>query len=77
MIYDTIHHVPAQGSYVLAVFGGPFGGAPTACCDLWRVESGKAAEHWDVMETIGEKEQWRNQSGRFQCNHCIYSLPGV
>ena len=55
MIYDTIHQVLAQGNYVLAVSEGTFGGAPTSYYDLWRVENGKIAEHWDVMETIAEK----------------------
>ena len=33
--------------------------------DLWRVENGKIAEHWDVMETIAAKETWQNQNGKF------------
>jgi predicted SnoaL-like aldol condensation-catalyzing enzyme len=24
------------------------------------VENGKFAEHWDVMETIADKESWQN-----------------
>ena len=65
MIYDTVHQVLAQGNYVLAVSEGTFGGAPTAYYDLWRVADGKIAEHWDVMETIAEKETWQNQNGKF------------
>ena len=65
MIYDTIHQVLAQGNYVLAVSEGTFGGAPTSYYDLWRVENGKIAEHWDVMETIAEKNTWANQNGKF------------
>lgn len=65
MIYDTVHQVLAQGNFVLAVSEGTFGGAPTAYYDLWRVEDGKIAEHWDVMETIAEKETWQNQNGKF------------
>lgn len=26
---------------------------------LWRVENGKIAEHWDVMETIADKSTWQ------------------
>ena len=40
-------------------------GAPTSYYDLWRVENGKIAEHWDVMETIAEKSTWANQNGKF------------
>lgn len=65
MIYTTVHQVLAQGNYVLAVSEGTFGGAPTSYYDLWRVENGRIAEHWDVMETIAEKETWQNTNGKF------------
>ena len=65
MIYDEVHQVLAQGDMVLAVSEGTFGGAPTAYYDLWRVENGKIAEHWDVMETIADKSTWQNQNGKF------------
>ena len=65
MIYDEVHMVLAQGNYVLAVSEGTYGGAPTAYYDLWRVENGKIAEHWDVMETIAEESVWQNQNGKF------------
>ena len=65
MIYDKVHQVLAQGNYVLAVSEGTFGGAPTSYYDLWRIENGKVAEHWDVMETIADKETWQNQNGKF------------
>ncbi len=65
MIYENIHQVLAQGNYVLAVSEGTFGGAPTSYYDLWRVENGKIAEHWDVMETIAARETWQNQNGKF------------
>ncbi len=65
MIYTTVHQVLAQGNYVLAVSEGTFGGVPTSYYDLWRVENGKIAEHWDVMETIADKESWQNTNGKF------------
>jgi predicted SnoaL-like aldol condensation-catalyzing enzyme len=65
MIYTTVHQVLAQGDYVLAISEGTFGGAPTSYYDLWRVENGKIAEHWDVMETIADKNTWQNQNGKF------------
>lgn len=65
MIYTTVHQVLAQGNMVLAVSEGTFGGAPTSYYDLWRVENGKVAEHWDVMETIADKDTWANQNGKF------------
>ena len=65
MIYTTVHQVLAQGNFVLAVSEGTFGGAPTAYSDLWRVENGKIAEHWDVMETIADQSTWANDNGKF------------
>ena len=65
MIYDRTHMVLAQGSFVLAVSEGTFGGAPTSYYDLWRVENGRIAEHWDVMETIADPSDWQNQNGKF------------
>ena len=65
MIYTTVHQVLAQGNYVLAVSDRTFGGAPTSYYDLWRIENGKIAEDWDVMETIADKSTWQNQNGKF------------
>lgn len=65
MIYDKVHLVLAQGNFVLAVSEGTFSGAPTSYYDLWRVEDGRIAEHWDVMETIADKDSWQNENGKF------------
>lgn len=65
MVYDKVHQVLAQGNFVLAVSEGTFGGAATSYYDLWRVENGKIAEHWDVMETIAAEETWQNTNGKF------------
>lgn len=65
MIYEKVHQVLAEGDMVLAVSEGTFGGKPTAYYDLWRVEKGKIAEHWDVMETIAAPSTWANQNGKF------------
>ena len=65
MIYDRTHQVLAQGNFVLGVSEGTFGGKPTSYYDLWRVEDGKVAEHWDVMETIADPSDWQNENGKF------------
>ena len=65
MVYDEVHMVLAQGNFVLAVSEGTFGGEPTSYYDLWRVENGKIAEHWDVMETIADQSTWQNENGKF------------
>ena len=33
--------------------------------DLFRVENGFIAEHWDVMETLADKSTWANENGKF------------
>ncbi len=65
MVYEETHMVLAQGNFVLAVSEGTYGGEPTSYYDLWRVENGKIAEHWDVMETIADASTWQNQNGKF------------
>ena len=65
MIYTKTHYVLADGNYGLAVSEGKFGGTPTTYYDLFRVENGKIAEHWDVMETLADKSTWQNENGKF------------
>lgn len=65
MVYSTVHQVLAQGDMVLAVSEGTFASKPTSYYDLWRVEDGKIAEHWDIMETIADPSTWQNQNGKF------------
>ncbi|WP_228143878.1 nuclear transport factor 2 family protein [Moraxella porci] len=63
--YTKTHQVLAHGDFALAVSEGTFAGKPTAFYDLFRVENGKIAEHWDVIETIAEPSTWQNQNGKF------------
>lgn len=63
--YDRIHTVLGEGNFVLVVSEGSFAGKPTAYYDLFRVEAGKIAEHWDVLETIPPQSEWKNGNGKF------------
>ncbi|KMJ59585.1 hypothetical protein AB685_01535 [Bacillus sp. LL01] len=65
MQYDKLHLIVAQGNFVLVVSEGQLGGKHTSFYDLFRVENGKIAEHWDVVETILPKEEWKNENGKF------------
>lgn len=65
MKYDTIHKVLGEGNFVLAVSEGHLAGKHTSFYDLFRVENGKIAEHWDVIEPIAAKESWKNNNGKF------------
>ncbi len=63
--YDTIHKVLGEGNFVLVVSEGHFGEGHNAFYDLFRVENGKIAEHWDVIQAIPPKSEWANQNGKF------------
>lgn len=63
--YDKIHKVLGEGNFVLVVSEGHFGKSYNAFYDLFRVENGKIAEHWDVIEPIPTRETWKNSNGKF------------
>ena len=63
--YTHIHQVIGQGDFVLTVSEGLFDNQPTAFYDMFRVENGKIAEHWDVVEAILPAEKRKNSNSRF------------
>lgn len=63
--YDKIHKVLGEGNFVLVVSEGHFGKDYNSFYDLFRVENGKIAEHWDVIEKMTPKENWKNNNGKF------------
>jgi len=54
----------AEGSFVLALVEARTE-PPTANYDLFRVQNGKIAEHWDVLSPIPARNQWKNVNGPF------------
>lgn len=65
MIYTKNHIVLGEGNFVLAVSEGEFAGEKTSFYDLFRLKNGKIAEHWDIIETITPKSEWKNNNGKF------------
>ncbi|MBT5435630.1 MAG: nuclear transport factor 2 family protein [Alphaproteobacteria bacterium] len=63
--YERNHRVLAQGSFVLAGSEGTRDGVHTAFYDLFRVEGGRLVEHWDAIEAIAPREEWKNDNGKF------------
>jgi predicted SnoaL-like aldol condensation-catalyzing enzyme len=63
--YDKVHKVLGEGNFVLVVSEGHFGKSHNSFYDLFRVENGKIAEHWDVIEPIPTRENWKNNNGKF------------
>jgi predicted SnoaL-like aldol condensation-catalyzing enzyme len=48
-VVNRIHRIVADGEFVFTQGEGLLHGEPTAFYDLFRVENGKLAEHWDVV----------------------------
>jgi len=68
MVYDKVHKIIGEGNFVLTMSEGKFGKAPgehVAYYDLFRLENGQIVEHWDVIQPIPAKENWKNQNGKF------------
>jgi len=63
--FKKIHKVIGEGNFVLTINEGYYEDQPTAYFDLFRVDNGKIAEHWDVIENIPPKKEWKNNNGKF------------
>ena len=73
--YDKAYKVLGEGNFVLVVSEGTFGDRPTSFYDLYRIQNGKIAEHWDTLETIPPRADWKNPHGRFLICHRSHSWP--
>ena len=62
---DKIHKILGEGNFILVVSEGQMAGKHSSFYDLFRVENGKIAEHWDTIEEIPAKENWKNNNGKF------------
>ncbi len=65
MKYDRIHRVLGEGDFVLVSSEGSFAGEHSSFYDLFRVADGKIAEHWDTIDAIPARDQWKNENGKF------------
>jgi predicted SnoaL-like aldol condensation-catalyzing enzyme len=63
--YERVHKILGEGNFVLVVSEGSFGGKPSAYYDLYRIQAGKIAEHWDTIEAIPPRAEWKNSNGKF------------
>jgi predicted SnoaL-like aldol condensation-catalyzing enzyme len=54
----------AEGNFVLCLVEASTE-PPTANYDLFRVENGRIAEHWDVLSVIPPQNRWKNANGPF------------
>ena len=65
VVYSRVHKVLGEGNFVLVISKGSFAGKAVTFYDLFRVEGGKIAEHWDVVEPVLPADQHQNQNGKF------------
>ncbi len=65
MTFNQNHKILGEGNFVLSVSEGEFLKKHVAFYDLFRIEDGKIVEHWDTIEEIPEKKEWKNTNGKF------------
>jgi predicted SnoaL-like aldol condensation-catalyzing enzyme len=63
--YDKVHRVLAEGNFVLCMSEGMRRGIHSSFYDLFRVSEGKIVEHWDTIEAIAPRSEWKNKNGKF------------
>ncbi|WP_443083757.1 nuclear transport factor 2 family protein [Vibrio sp. VB16] len=65
MVYAENHKILGQGNFVLSISEGKFLNKHVAFYDLFRVENEMIIEHWDTIEEIPVKAEWKNTNGKF------------
>lgn len=65
MRYDRVHRVLGEGDFVLTISEGEFGGRHVAFYDLFRTRGARIVEHWDTIEPIPPRSEWKNANGKF------------
>ena len=65
VVYKSVHKILGEGNFVLVMSEATFGGVPTGIYDLYRIENGTIAEHWDTLQAIPPRADWKNDNGKF------------
>ncbi|SHJ79656.1 Predicted SnoaL-like aldol condensation-catalyzing enzyme [Shimia gijangensis] len=63
--YQHRHRTLACGDFVLTVCEGDQAGKHSSFYDMFRVQEGKLAEHWNTVERVPPREVWKNDNGKF------------
>ena len=65
MKFTKNHKILGEGNFVLSISEGDFLKKHVAFYDLFRIENGRIVEHWDTIEEIPVKSEWKNNNGKF------------
>lgn len=63
--YHHLHRVLAEGNFVLCMSEGSKDGVHSSFYDLFRVANGLIVEHWETIEAIAPRSEWKNDNGKF------------
>jgi predicted SnoaL-like aldol condensation-catalyzing enzyme len=63
--HTKLYKVLGEGNFVLTVSEAKTDTADKAFYNLFRIENGKIAEHWDTIEAIPNQTEWKNKNGKF------------
>lgn len=63
--YQQVHKVLAEGNFVLTMSEGQRRGVHTSYYDLFRIADCKVVEHWNTVEAIAPRTEWKNNNGKF------------
>lgn len=63
--YKRTHRILAEGSFVLSVSEGSLDGVHTSFYDLFRLADGVIVEHWDTIDPVPPRSEWKNDNGKF------------
>jgi predicted SnoaL-like aldol condensation-catalyzing enzyme len=63
--YTCLHKILAEGNFVLAVSEGYANGVHSSFFDLYRISANTLVEHWDTVEAIPPRSEWKNDNGKF------------
>jgi predicted SnoaL-like aldol condensation-catalyzing enzyme len=63
--YDKMHHILAEGDFVVTVCEGSVDGIHPSFFDLFRKANGRIVEHWDTTEAVPPRSEWKNENAKF------------
>ena len=63
--YGKVHRVLAEGNFVLSMSEGWRKGIHSSFYNLFRIHDHMIVEHWNTIEAIAPRSEWKNENGKF------------